>query len=140
MRPKTLEAPVGRDRLSIGLTMEEWLEDNLDEITQAMELTKDGLSDNPGELDKQMSRAVSEYSRMGYLLSDADMFLVQAKAKALSGLDQDLTAGDKKIVLDNAVKDIARLRDNLQVAVSALKNMTYAIMNTRRTNRGEVTP
>lgn len=124
------------------LTFAEWWDENGDEIVQAQEFSKDALSDAPGELAAQLSRAQSEYARMGALLADAESFLIQARAAAVLDVIkdpkyEDLAATERKHIVEDKAKDVKRLRDNLEVTVVALKQKCFAIMNTRNFMAGE---
>jgi hypothetical protein len=116
------------------IPFEAWLGENAGEIEQAQAFSTDRLSDVPGELAAQLSRAQSEYPRMGYLLADAEAYLIQAEAVATLEIAKShdyLAAPERRAVMKDRIKDVKRVRDVLEVTVVALKQKSFAIMNTR---------
>lgn len=117
------------------ISLEAWLDENLGEIAQAQEFTKEPLSDNHSLLNQQLSRSISEFSRMSYLLADVESYLIQKKAQAVLDVRkryEDLSSPERKIMAEDSVRDITRLRDGLEATVGALKNMMIAAMNLRK--------
>jgi hypothetical protein len=118
----------------------DWVLQNVDEIAQAQELTKRLYPDNPVELADHLSRAQSEYARMGYLLADCECYVVVHRASETIKARQDLghlNGPERKAVVEAKIRDVLRMRDTLQVVVSSLKQKCFGAMNLRRVNNAE---
>lgn len=96
------------------------------------------LPDEPAALAEALSRAQSEYPRMGKLLTEVESFVLREHAAAVVAVRQnpenaELTAEERKVIAkaDPSYMQAVRLRDMLEVIVQALKNKCFAIMNTR---------
>ncbi len=122
-------------------TLDFWLAENQGEIEQAQAFASDSLPDDPGPLAEVLSRAQSEFARIGFLLSDAESWVLKAHAAAtLESRDKyaDLSADERRIMAkaDPIYLKVVRLRDNLRIMVDALKSKAFAVMNHRNTMMG----
>lgn len=116
-------------------TLEEWLEQNADELAQMVEFSKAPLPDDVGALHNELSRAQQEVGRAGAFLADIEAYLTQAEAAATLDVRRthpDLTAGERRAVVKGQIKDVQRLADGLRVVVSALRGKSFALMNLGR--------
>lgn len=119
-------------------TLPDWWAEYKDEVEQAQAFSTADLPDEPAEMGKDMSRANREVARMGFLLTEAEQFLLRAHAAAVleaRRLHPELTADERKAVAkaDADYLLALRMRDTLQVIVSSLKDKAYSLMNMRRT-------
>lgn len=119
-------------------TVEGWLAENRDEIEQAQAFALAPLSDEPAVMGQDLSRANSEQARMGLLLVDASSFVAQAEAVAMMRVRReydDLSASERRVMVkaDAEYQCAVRLRDSLDIIMSALKSKSMSIMNLRRT-------
>lgn len=122
------------------INFEDWMQENAGEIEQAQAFSTDGFPEQPAGIAEALSRSSSEYARMGYLLADADRFLIGKKAEILTRLLRDrpeLTVDDRTLLVQDGVKDVRRVRDILQVTVAALKQKSFALMNTNKVSAGD---
>ena len=119
-------------------TFGQWLDEYKDEIEQAALFSISDLPDEPAARGTQLGRANSECARMGFLLADAESFVLKAHAGAVVAVRKshgDLSAGERNVVAKSDEDYVAavRARDDLQVIVSALSRKSYAIMNLNKT-------
>ena len=117
-------------------TLEGWLDDHLHEIREAQDFSVDDLPHEPASLAEHLSLAQSLYPRMGFLLADAESFVLKAHAVSVMkvrGEFQDYTAEERKVISKSEPNYLAvvKLRDDLAVITQALKNKCFSIMNTR---------
>ena len=115
-----------------------WWDNVKDEVAQAQAFSIAPLSDEPAVMGQDLSRANSEQARMGLLLVDASSFVAQAEAVAMMRVRReydDLSASERKVMVkaDAEYQGAVRLRDSLDIIMSALKSKSFAIMNLRRT-------
>ena len=115
-----------------------WLDDHLHEIRECQSFAIDELPDEPHALGQHLSIAQSMYPRMGFLLTDAEAFVLAAHAAAVVRVKQeygDWTAEERRVLAKADLDYIAakKLRDNLEVVVQALKAKGFSIMNLNRT-------
>lgn len=122
-------------------TLEEWVEENIGEITQAQAFSTEDMSDEPARLAQDLSRSNREFARMGFLLADAEGWVLKAHAVAVTETrktHKDFTAEERKVIAkaEPTYLRVLKLRDDLAVIVAALKSKSFAIMNHRNNTTG----
>lgn len=118
----------------------DWMQKNKDEIEQAQAFTKGLFPDNPVMLAEHLSRAQSEYSRMGYLLADAECHVIIARARETIASKvnfPNFSGPERKSLVENKIRDVVRVRDILQTIVSSLKQKCFGAMNLRKVHNAE---
>ena len=119
------------------LSLPEWLERNMDELTQMIEFSKAPLPDDVGALHLELSRAQQEVGRAGAFLADVEAYLTAAEASATLDVRKthpELTAGERRAIVKGQIKDVQKLADSLRVVVAALKGKSFACMNLNRSH------
>lgn len=120
-------------------SLEDWFEENQDEILQLQAFATSDMPDEPSKLALDLSRASRDGARAGFMLADAESFVLKAQASATVNIAQkwpEMNANEKKILAkadDNYLK-VTKIRDYLEVIVSSLKSRVYLGMNYRRSS------
>ena len=112
----------------------DWIAQNGDEVAQSAAFTIALLPSEPAAMTETLSRAQSEYGRMGALLADAESFVLLAHAAAtMEAWDKyaERSADERKIMAkaDPDYLQALRLRDNLKHIVQALHQKAFACMS-----------
>ena len=115
----------------------EWLSDNMVEVVAVQELLSEPLSDNPGKLVQQLTRAEAWHSRMTKLLADAEARLDSAEYYALMALPSDLTVVVKETTIKFAVVKDRRMRDIIAGIVESIKNRVILGMSLKKSFTAE---
>jgi len=118
-------------------TLESWFEENQDEITQMQAFSVSDMPDDPGRLALDLSCSARDGARAGFMLMDAEAFVLKAHAAATMEIRNTYpgwTSDERKILAksDAVYLQVVRIRDTLSVIVSALKTRCYVGMNSRR--------
>ena len=120
------------------LTLEAWLNEYKDEISQLIEFSKAPLPNDPGALHIELSRAQQDIGRAGALLADLEAYVTQAEAAAtieVRGKHEGFTAGERRAMVKAEISNIVRYRDAIRTVVQALRNKNFSIMNLGRSQR-----
>ena len=124
-------------------TFEEWLTEWADEIEQAQLFTKSALPVNHLDIQKDLSRTTTEYPRMAELLAEVEGHIVTARAVETLAVKKDsqygeLSAPERKTVVEARLVAIMRTRDILKATVAALHGRSFVLLNQRRFAEAEM--
>lgn len=117
------------------LTLQEWLSEYEDEITQLVEFSKAALPDDAGGLHNELSRAQQDIGRAGAFLADLEAYVTQAEAAATIDIRKthgELTAGERRAMVKASIASVVRYRDGLKTVLHALRGKSFALMNLGR--------
>ncbi len=119
------------------MTLPEWIDENKDEVLKMQEFATSDLPENPVMLALDLSRAARYGARAGFMLAEAESFVLKAHAAAVvevRHLHSSMTAEERRVMAkaEPTYLQVVLLRDNLAVIVSSLKTRCYVSMNARR--------
>lgn len=90
------------------------------DLTEVYIMLRKSLSDEPSQIIGEVTHADSWYSRMLYILSEANSFLDRAKAKFMPSQEGNTTM-DRKVQLDAAVSEFREHRDKIEGLCDGMK-------------------
>lgn len=114
---------------------EDWLAKNTDEISEMIEFTKTYLDPSPDMLNRAGAEINQKAAVAGYLLADAEAYLISAKSHALNDMDSELGPTAQKVYMEEKTQDVRRLRDSLKVLCRSLKSLGIAVCSVRKAGR-----
>lgn len=116
------------------MTLPEWLEstqarrDELDAFVRSpLPIGNDSFGD--------FNKLIANEDDANRLLADANTFLTQAQAQAVLSIKAkypDNSADERKILIKDAIRDIQRLVDGIEVTARGISNRRYLAMNQNR--------
>ena len=115
---------------------EEWLARNSAEIADMIEFSKCNLQPSASELNEAGADINAKAANAGFLLADAEVYLIGAKAQALRDMPDDLGPTGSKVYIEDKTKELRRLRDNLRTICRTLKSMAIACCSVRKYSGG----
>ena len=98
----------------------EWEETVRADVDHIKTILTKNLSDEPEKLIRDAEDAEVWYSRAGFLLAEANSWLDKAR-KYYQPDKLDKTEADRKAILDEAVTDIRKFRDFMEVITDSIK-------------------
>lgn len=98
----------------------DWIIEDFGQLANVKAKLKVALSDNPTELQKQLSAIEAWYGRVTTLLAEANSYLDNAIARQLVDIREG-TQLEKRAILDKAVSGERRMRDMVQGYTEAIK-------------------
>ena len=110
----------------------EWLATHGPEIAEAIEFCRCLLDPAPDKLNAAGAEINAKAANMGFLLADAEAYLVAEKARSLKNLEEDVGPTAAKVSMENDTKDLRRLRDQLKVAVRSLRSLSISVCSVRK--------
>lgn len=118
-------------------TFEAWVLEWKDEILQAQEFSKSDLPADPALIKTDLDTTTREFPRMSELLADAEGHVVRCRAFETLNVKadpkyEDLTAQERRSVVEGRLIDTVRVRDILKAVCRALDQRHYALLNQRR--------
>jgi hypothetical protein len=122
--------------LDLGLSLNEWLAQTEQRRDALLAYGKSPLPMDAGERHTDLDLALNQSDEIGRIVHDAEWFLATDKKKALfEVLKTDLSASERKIVIDAEVAGIKRLLDGLKVTRQAIRDRLYINQNENRAGR-----
>lgn len=116
---------------------DKWVDGIMPEVQSALDALRNELSDNPTELSSQLKTAEGYFSRMVYFLAWANSFLDAARRQSLLSREEGWTDLDRKIRMDDAVKDEVRVRAILDGLCKSIQNRLILGMALLKSDAGE---
>lgn len=122
---------------------DEWIKEWSDEIEQTQLFTKSPLPKSPVEIQADLSRTTTDYPRMAELLADVDAHIVIARSVETLAVKKDnqygeLSAPERKTVVEARLAAMIRTRDILKATVAALHGRSFVLLNQRRFAEAEL--
>ncbi len=116
--------------------LEGWIEDHKHEIDEAQACSIEELPDDPAAMSQAIALARAFYVRTGSLLTEAGTFVLRAHAAAVIETRRkfpECTADERRVIAkaNETYVQTVRLKENLEIIVSALKSKCFEIMNAR---------
>ena len=123
-----------------GLTFSQWLADWSDEIEQAQAFSTSSLPSSASEIQTDLNRTTSSYPRMGEFLADVDQYILTLRAHYTLAVrrDQeysDLSAPERKVIVEAKLAEVIRVRDILGVTCRALQDRRWSLTGQRAFER-----
>ena len=119
-------------------TLEEWLDSTQQLREGLLAWDKKPLPSDATERHQHLDEAVQAAADAGRLFADAETFFLHAKAEAVFKIRRehdDLSAPERKILVEAEVADLGRLVEGLAVCKQTLRSRIYATMNENRASR-----
>jgi hypothetical protein len=114
---------------------EEWLEKTQANRDELFAYSKTEMPTDAGERTKDIDRSLRSAEAAGLMLSDCQFFLTMNTAQMYTAADlagQGNNAKEREILVKDAVKDVQRLYDYLEILTRTLNTRVRAGMNARR--------
>lgn len=100
---------------------EQWLAATSEELKDPIELLSLKLSDDPNQLLHQMCVIETWYSRLGFLLAEANTFVDRANVFYRPAKDGEKSEMDRKIELEGRTAHYREWRDKIESLLNAIK-------------------
>lgn len=97
-----------------------WKEKVKQDLNFVYGMMRKPLSDEPSQIIGEIEEVDGWYSRMIYILSEANGFLDRAKEEYLPGKEEG-TAFDREVILDASISLIREHRDKIEGLCEAMK-------------------
>lgn len=125
------------------MTFTEWLSQWADEIEQSQRFTQSDLPTSAEDIQPNLSRTGREYPRMAELLAECEKHLTVSRAAETLQVRkdpdyEDLTAPERKVIVESNLAEIVRVRDILKATCRALEERSYALLNQRNYAKTEL--
>lgn len=114
------------------MTISEWLESTSELRGNLLAYSHSHISSDPGARQNDVSKALEMGQSAGELLSDCDVYLSQATAKAILEARLTYDAQTSRVLAKGAVADIQRLRDGISVIYQTIKDRRFTLMSVGR--------
>ena len=117
------------------IPFEDWLEQTQKKRDELAEYGRSPLPADASERHHDLDRSIQFSDDASRLLADADSYLSQADALAVfQARDKhpDLTAGERRVIAKNAVRDIQRLVAGLETTNRTIKSRIITNLNANR--------
>lgn len=119
------------------VTFEEWVLQHVGTIEEARRVSVAALGTEPGEIAAQLAHVRRYFVSVGLLLQDATSWVLKAHAVATQDARKkwgDYPADERRVMAkaDPAYLGALKLQGDIEVTVSALKQMHFEILNGRR--------
>ena len=124
--------------MNVSEDFDAWLLENYDEVHQSILFSVAPLSDESAARAVDLGRANTDCARMGFLLTEAESYVLRAHAEAVVETRRQNPGMQyhERIVMARAYGlhlKALKIRDDLKVVVDALSRKSYSIMNLNKT-------
>lgn len=115
--------------------LDEWLGRNLGEIKEMIAFSRCNIQPSAAELNEAGAEINAKSASAGYLLADAEVYLIAAKAQALREMPDDLGPTAQKVFVEDRTKELRNLRDKLRTLCRTLKSLSISVCSIRKSGR-----
>ena len=120
-----------------------WLDDVKDEIEAMQIYSKRDLPKHPTEIQDDLSRTTATYPRSGELLAEVDVFILTERAVMTLAVRKDkkykdLTAIERKPIVEASLANMMKVRDILKTTMVALHDRHFSLTSQRAYAREEL--
>ncbi len=120
-----------------------WIKEWAGEIEQIQAHTKSDLPADPHLIQEDINLTTRYFPLAGELRAEVERLLINMRAVETLHIKgdpkfQDLTAPERKTVVESRVASVAKTRDILAVTCRALEERSFALMNQRRFAEAEM--
>lgn len=113
-------------------SLENWLASTQKQRDALYAHSKSRIPNDKGELDADIEKSIRAAEAAGSQLASARFYLTEATAQAFAKIPPDTKGAAREIIIEDEVKEIKFLYDNIENLARSLNSRVKAACNGRR--------